>query len=173
MRCPHCQHETRERARFCGTCGASLDRMVACPRCAALQPQGKRFCDSCGEALSLDGGAQAPPRDARAYTPRHLAEKIFTTRGALEGERKQVSILFVDVVDSMRLADGLGAEDWHRILDRVFEILASSIRPACLPRRARGKGRSAGLCGHAPRPRNRARRPDRHQLRRGGGREDR
>ena len=55
MRCPHCQHETRERARFCGTCGASLDRMVACPRCAALQPQGKRFCDSCGEALSLDG----------------------------------------------------------------------------------------------------------------------
>jgi len=127
MRCPHCQHETRERARFCGTCGASLDRMVACPRCAALQPQGTRFCDSCGEALSLDGGAPAPPRDARAYTPRHLAEKIFTTRGALEGERKQVSILFVDVVDSMRLADGLGAEDWHRILDRVFEILASSI----------------------------------------------
>jgi len=99
MRCPHCQHETREGARFCGTCGASLDR----------------------------GGAPARPRDPRAYTPRHLAEKILTTRGALEGERKQVSILFVDVVESMRLADRLDPEDWHRILDRVFEILAASV----------------------------------------------
>jgi len=127
MRCPQCQHETRERARFCGTCGASLDRIIACPRCAALQPRGQQFCDSCGESLSPAVGAPARPRDARAYTPRHLAEKILTTRGALEGERKQVSVLFVDVVDSMRLVDGLDAEEWHRILDRVFEILTGSV----------------------------------------------
>ncbi len=127
MRCPHCQHETRERARFCGTCGASLDTIVACPSCAALQPRGQQFCDSCGESLSPGGGPPATPRDTRAYTPRHLTEKILTTRGALEGERKQVSVLFVDVVDSMRLANGIDAEDWHRILDRVFEILTASV----------------------------------------------
>ena len=127
MRCPQCQHETREGARFCGTCGASLDRIIACPRCAALQPRGQQFCDSCGESLSPAVGAPARPRDARAYTPRHLAEKILTTRGALEGERKQVSVLFVDVVDSMRLVDSLDAEEWHRILDRVFEILTGSV----------------------------------------------
>jgi len=127
MRCPHCQHETRERARFCGTCGVSLDPIIVCPRCAARQPRGRRFCDSCGESLATDGGAPPTPHDTRTYTPRHLAEKILTTRGALEGERKQVSILFVDVVDSMRLADGLDAEHWHRILDRVFEILAASV----------------------------------------------
>src|SRR5262252_1509113 len=67
------------------------------------------------------------PRDTRSYTPRHLAEKILTTRSALEGERKHLSILFVDVVDSMRLAEKLDAEEWHRVLDRVFEILAAAI----------------------------------------------
>jgi len=67
------------------------------------------------------------PRDTRSYTPRHLAEKILTTRSVLEGERKHLSILFVDVVDSMTLAEKLGAEEWHRVLDRVFEILAAAI----------------------------------------------
>src|SRR5262250_3000258 len=100
MRCPRCTHESNESARFCARCGAPL-----------------------GGA----GGATAMPRDARAYTPRHLAEKILTTRSALEGERKHLSILFVDVVDSMRLAEQLDAEEWHRVLDRVFEILAAAI----------------------------------------------
>src|SRR3989454_9756469 len=127
MRCPHCRHETRERARFCGACGASLESSIACPRCAALNPRGQKFCDTCGESLSPGVGAPATPREARAYTPRHLAEKILTTRGALEGERKQVSVLFADLVDSMRLAEGLDPEDWHRMLDRVFEILAAGV----------------------------------------------
>jgi class 3 adenylate cyclase len=100
MRCPHCRHESNEPARFCTWCGAPLAGAV---------------------------GATAMPRDTRAYTPRHLAEKILTMRSALEGERKHLSILFVDVVDSMRLAEKLDAEEWHRVLDRVFEILAAAI----------------------------------------------
>jgi len=124
MRCPRCRHETRERARFCGACGAPLESSVPCPRCAALNPRGQKFCDICGEPLSSVGG---PARDARAYTPRYLVDKILTTRSAIEGERKQVSVLFADVVDSMRLADRLGAQEWHRVLDRVFEILSSAI----------------------------------------------
>jgi class 3 adenylate cyclase len=125
MRCPHCRHETRERARFCGACGASLESSVTCPRCGAINPRGQSFCDACGESLSSAGGASE--RDARAYTPRYLVERILTTRSALEGERKQVSVLFADVVDSMRLAERLGAEEWHRVLDRVFEILSAGI----------------------------------------------
>src|SRR5215510_9740367 len=99
MRCPRCQHDINESARFCARCGAPLGR----------------------------AGATALPRDPRAYTPRHLAEKILTTRSTLEGERKHLSILFLDVVDSMRLAEKLDAEEWHRVLDRVFEILAAAI----------------------------------------------
>ncbi len=127
MRCPHCSHENRDGARFCGECGASLEHAVACPRCAARNPRGQKFCDACGASLAAGAGASPTARDARAYTPRHLAEKILTTRSALEGERKQVSVLFADLVDSMHIAEGLDAEEWHRILERVFEILARGI----------------------------------------------
>jgi hypothetical protein len=89
----------REGARFCGACGASLEGGIARPRCTALNPPGQTFCDSCGELLSLNVGTPATARDARAYTPRHLAEKILTTRSALQGERKQVSVLFADLVE--------------------------------------------------------------------------
>src|SRR5213593_2924172 len=99
----------------------------ACPRCATLYPPGQKFCDSCGASLLTSAGASQAARDTRAYTPRHLAEKILTTRSALEGERKQVSVLFADLVDSMRLAEGLDAEDWHGILDHVFEILTAEV----------------------------------------------
>jgi class 3 adenylate cyclase len=127
MRCPHCSRENRDGARFCGECGASLERPLTCPRCAAENPRGLNFCDACGASLAAEGRASTPTRDARAYTPRHLAEKILTTRSALEGERKQVSILFADLVDSMSIAEGLDAEEWHRILDGVFEILARGV----------------------------------------------
>ena len=125
MRCPHCQHENRESARFCGGCGTALGDVRACPRCATLNPAGQKFCDACGATLAERVGA--PTRDPRAYTPRHLIEKILASRGALGGERKQVTVLFADVVDSMRLADVLGAEDWHRLLDRIFEILTRAV----------------------------------------------
>src|SRR5262245_42249360 len=63
----------------------------------------------------------------RAYTPKHLAERILRSRSALEGERKPVTVLFVDVVDSLRLSEKAGAEAWHRVLDRFFGLLADAI----------------------------------------------
>jgi Double zinc ribbon len=102
MLSPRCQHENRDGARFCGACGASLEGSTACPRCGTLNPPGQNFCGACGAGLSARAGASAPAiaRDARTYTPRHLVDKILTTRSALEGERKQVSVLFADLVDS-------------------------------------------------------------------------
>jgi class 3 adenylate cyclase len=127
MQCPHCRHENRDGARFCGECGGSLGSDLACPRCATVNPLGQKFCDSCGEALAPKTDTPSTVRDARAYTPRYLVERILTTRSALEGERKQVSVLFVDLVDSMRLAEGLDVEEWHRMLDRVFDILTGAV----------------------------------------------
>jgi class 3 adenylate cyclase/tetratricopeptide (TPR) repeat protein len=66
-------------------------------------------------------------RDPRSYTPKHLAEKILTTRSALEGERKQVTVLFADVKGSVELSAQLGAEEWHGIMDRFFRILADGV----------------------------------------------
>jgi class 3 adenylate cyclase len=127
MQCPHCRHDNRDGARFCRQCGVSLGGDLACPRCAAPTASGQKFCDSCGATLAAGGGTAPRARDARAYTPRHLADKILTTRSAPEGERKQVSVLFADLVDSMRLAEGLEPEEWHAILDRVFEMLARAV----------------------------------------------
>ncbi len=65
--------------------------------------------------------------DPRSYTPKHLADKILQSKSALEGERKQVTVLFADVKGSMELAAQLGAEEWHRILDRFFAILTDGV----------------------------------------------
>src|SRR5262249_40204968 len=103
---PRRRHGHRDRARFCEACGSSLEDVRSCPRCAALNAAGQACCDSCGAMLSARAPGSPMP-DARAYTPRHLAERILTSRAALEGERKHVTVLFADVVESMRLAEGL------------------------------------------------------------------
>ena len=103
MECARCNHKNADGARFCGECGASLTRDATCSGCGHLNPPGQKFCNGCGQGL----GASAPAatRDPRAYTPKHLAEKILGTRTALEGERKQVTVLFADVKGSMELAE--------------------------------------------------------------------
>ena len=98
---------------------------MLCPACEHPNPEGSRFCNRCGANL---GATPSSPRDApRHYTPRHLADKILTTRSALEGERKQVTVLFADVKGSLNLATQLDPEEWHRIMDRFFQILASGV----------------------------------------------
>ena len=57
-----------------------------------------------------------------SYTPTHLAQKILTARSALEGERKQVTVLFCDIVNSTALAQRLGQEPMHALLNRFFEL---------------------------------------------------
>jgi class 3 adenylate cyclase len=69
----------------------------------------------------------AAPPDPRSYTPKHLAEKILTSRSALEGERKQVTVLFADVKGSMDLGEKVDPEEWYKILDRFFTILSDGI----------------------------------------------
>ena len=56
-------------------------------------------------------GTPPPARDPRAYTPKHLAEKILQSKSALEGERKQVTVLFADVKGSMELSESIDPED--------------------------------------------------------------
>jgi class 3 adenylate cyclase/tetratricopeptide (TPR) repeat protein len=80
----------------------------------------------CGQPLS-EPSPDRPGRSPVSYTPRHLTEKILTSRAALEGERKQVTVLFADVNESQAIARDVGAEAWHEILDRFFEILSAGV----------------------------------------------
>jgi class 3 adenylate cyclase/tetratricopeptide (TPR) repeat protein len=97
---------------------------VQCPECGQRVPQGSKFCSECGSKLATPAAPERSPRD---YTPRHLAERILTSRAALEGERKQVTVLFADVRGSTELSERLDPEQWHRILDRFFQILSEGV----------------------------------------------
>jgi class 3 adenylate cyclase len=132
MSCAACGHDNPAGNRFCGGCGAALERR--CAACEHANPPDHRFCGGCGVALDSvppsPGPAAATPatrRSPRDYTPKHLADKILQSKSALEGERKQVTVLFADVKGSMGLAEQLGAEEWHRILERFFEILTEGV----------------------------------------------
>ncbi len=100
MQCRSCQHENPFGAKFCGECGTRLESL--CPFCRASNPPTNKFCHECGQNLSARPAA-AKFSSPQAYTPKHLAEKILTSRSALEGERKQVTVLFADIKGSMEL----------------------------------------------------------------------
>src|SRR5262249_20697217 len=123
MRCRGCTAENPEHAKFCLECGAPLGNR--CSGCGGGLPGRAKFCLGCGKPVST---RQMPPvPDPRSYTPKHLAEKILTSRSALEGERKQVTVLFGDVKGSMELAEQIDPEEWHKIMDRFFAILGEGV----------------------------------------------
>ncbi len=124
MKCPRCQVENRESARFCEDCGARL--AVVCPSCGVEVTPGKRFCGSCGGALTA-GQPQARFAAPQAYTPRFIAEKILTSRSALEGERKQVTVLFADMRGSTELLADRDPEEARKILDPVLELMMEAV----------------------------------------------
>jgi class 3 adenylate cyclase/tetratricopeptide (TPR) repeat protein len=118
VRCPQCTHDNPGEARFCLHCGAQLG--ISCAACTAVLPPGARFCSECGHAVA------AVPA-AASYTPRHISEQILAVRSAIEGERKQVSVLFCDIVRSSALAADLGPEDFHLVIDRFFQVALAEV----------------------------------------------
>ncbi len=126
MKCAACNTENREGRKFCSACGVRL--ALICAACAAPNEIGEGFCGECGAALQPAAKARQPiERVPTTYTPKHLADKILQSRSALEGERKQVTVLFADVKGSMELAEQLDPEEWHRILERFFAILTEGV----------------------------------------------
>ena len=97
MRCSSCNHENRPDSKFCDRCGQPCGRPVA-----------------------------APPV-IRSATPKHLADKILGSRAALEGERKQVTVLFADVKGSMDLAERLDPGEWSQIMRRSASVQAERL----------------------------------------------
>src|SRR5579864_67238 len=124
MQCPRCKYDNLIGQQFCGECGARL--AASCSSCGASNPPGQKFCGSCGTALP--GGSAAAAPVPTSYTPKHLAEKILTSKSALEGERKQVTVLFADMKGSMELllADR-DPEEARKILDPVLERMMEAV----------------------------------------------
>jgi class 3 adenylate cyclase/tetratricopeptide (TPR) repeat protein len=125
MRCPRCQHENPPQAKFCLECGGRL--APACASCGAELPADSKFCNRCGTPVAMEAPTQ--PRFAwpESYTPKHLAEKILTSKSALEGERKQVTVLFADLKGSMELLADRDPEEARKILDPVLERMMDAV----------------------------------------------
>jgi class 3 adenylate cyclase/tetratricopeptide (TPR) repeat protein len=126
MKCPRCQHENETGAKFCEECAAPLARR--CARCGRQLSPTARFCPECAHATGLSAAPSPQPVGApEHYTPKYLAEKILTSRSALEGERKQVTVLFCDLANSTALAERIGAEAMHGLLSRFFELALAEV----------------------------------------------
>ncbi len=125
MHCPACQHQNADDSRFCGECGGRIAREVACSGCGRSNPADQKFCNGCGGRVGAP--ADVPAADRRPAPPEHLAAKIRRSQAALEGERKQVTILFADVQGSMELAEHMDPEAWSKIMQGFFTILADAV----------------------------------------------
>jgi class 3 adenylate cyclase/tetratricopeptide (TPR) repeat protein len=126
MTCPRCHAENREGRRFCAKCAGSL--ATACPSCGFSNEPGEDFCGGCAAPLAV-ASRPVQPRFAapQSYTPKHLAEKILTSKAALEGERKQVTVLFADLKGSMELLADRDPEEARKLLDPVLERMMEAV----------------------------------------------
>src|SRR6266540_392232 len=127
MNCPRCQHDNEAGAKFCEECAAPLAR--ACTECGRPLSPTAKFCPECAHPTGLSA---APPPAQRfnspeAYTPKHLAEKILTSKSALEGERKLVTVLFADLKGSMELLADRDPEEARKLLDPVLDRMMEAV----------------------------------------------
>ncbi len=123
MQCPRCHAENAAGISFCGQCAAPLASL--CPSCGAASSPESRFCGQCAAPL----GQRMQPRFASpdAYTPQHLAQKILTSKVSLEGERKQITVLFADMKGSMELLADRDPEEARKILDPILEQMMEAV----------------------------------------------
>jgi class 3 adenylate cyclase/tetratricopeptide (TPR) repeat protein len=124
MHCPSCGFENPEGLKFCGQCASPLGRR--CPQCGFNNPPGFVFCGQCATPLTEQPPAPRPQAPLH-YTPSHLAEKILTSKAALEGERKQVTVLFADLKDSTEFIRGLDPEAAQQLLDPAIHIMMDAV----------------------------------------------
>ena len=113
-------------AKFCNECGGKLE--ISCSKCGKPNPPGSKFCNECGNELKeLQIGAPVDFTKPQSYTPKHLADKILTTRSSIEGERKLVTVFFADVADYTAMSEKLDPEEVHQMMDGAFKILMDEI----------------------------------------------
>ncbi len=128
MKCPKCQFENPDDAKFCNECANKLEHI--CPKCGKANQPGSKFCSECAhgftpssepvpKVLSFDEKLEKIQR----YLPKGLTEKILSQRDRIEGERKQVTVMFCDMQGFTPLSELLGIEEAYSIMDQVYEIL--------------------------------------------------
>jgi len=132
MKCPKCQHENPSDARFCNGCGQKLE--LACPECGKTNPPESKFCNGCGHNLTLPSEPNSRELSfdekiakLQKYLPKGITEKILSQRGRIEGERRQVTVMFCDMKGYTSISEKLGPEGVYTLMDQVYEILIHKV----------------------------------------------
>ena len=126
MTCPKCRHDNPADAKFCLECGQRLTRV--CAACGTELPSLAKFCKECAQAVTTQDSVPEPRVvSIKSYTPNHLAKKILNSKASLEGERKQVTVLFADLKGSMELLVDRDPEEARKILDPVLERMMEAV----------------------------------------------
>jgi len=132
MECPSCQYDNPEDSKFCLECGNRLE--LKCPNCEKKLPIGAKFCNECGQNLTLPSEPSSKDlsfdeklNKIQRYLPKGLTEKILSQRDKIEGEHKQVTVMFCDMEGFTPLVEQLGAEDAYSVMDRVYELLIHKV----------------------------------------------
>ena len=132
MKCPKCQFENSEDAKFCNECGSKLE--IACSECGKINPLSNKFCSECGhkiiipaEQTSKELSFDEKLAKIQRYLPKDLTQKILAQRDKIEGERKQVTVMFCDMEGFTSLTEKLGSEQMYSMMDQVYEILIHKV----------------------------------------------
>ena len=132
MKCPDCQFENHEKAKFCIECGHKFE--FTCPECGFTSRYDRKFCAECGFKLSLP--IEQAPKDLsfdekltkiQKYLPKGLTEKILSQRDRIEGERKQITVMFCDMEGFTTLVEKVGPEEAYSIMDQIYQILIQKV----------------------------------------------
>jgi class 3 adenylate cyclase len=132
VKCSKCQFENSASAKFCVECGGKLE--IVCQNCSTRNYPSHKFCSDCGLALIIP--SEPTPQDLsfeeklgkiQKYLPKGITEKILSQKDEIEGERKQVTVLFCDMKGFTRLSEKLGPEEVYAMMDRVYEILIKKV----------------------------------------------
>jgi class 3 adenylate cyclase/tetratricopeptide (TPR) repeat protein len=133
MKCPKCQFENPEDAKFCNECGSKLE--ITCSSCGKINPLSSKFCNECGHKITIISPEQ-PSKELsfaeklakiQRYLPKDLTQKILAQRDKIEGERKQVTVMFCDMEGYTSLTEKLGSEETYSLMDQVYEILIHKV----------------------------------------------
>jgi len=131
MKCPECRTENPETGKFCRECGNKF--LLICPDCSFKNVPGDKFCGECGykliqpkktpKELSFDEKLDKIQR----YLPKGITDKILSQRGKIEGERKQVTVMFCDLEGFTSLVENMGPEEAYSMMDHIYEILIHKV----------------------------------------------